>query len=197
MPSAIILIGPVRAGKSTIASLLSERLKIPRYPLDGLFLQYFEEMGFDQHLGKQIYEREDFAGLYKSWKPFEIYALERILSDHPDQCVIDLGAGHSVYEDDAHFLRAQQVLAPFKHVILLLPSPDMEEAILIGRERSGGFVSKGFDFDAHFTRHHSNYDLAKITVYTKGKTPQETCEEVLHRLDLESSDESTSGTAIG
>src|SRR5947209_4011845 len=103
MSSAIILIGPIRAGKSTIANLLSERLKLPRYSLDDLFLQYFEEIGFDHNNAKQIHEREGFAGLYKYWKPFEIYALERILSDYPDKCVIDLGGGHSVYEDDALF----------------------------------------------------------------------------------------------
>ncbi|MCK7516287.1 MAG: hypothetical protein MZV64_00425 [Ignavibacteriales bacterium] len=41
----------------------------------------------------------------------------------------------------------------------------------------------------HFVRHHSNYDLAKYIAYTRDKTPEQTCDEVLNwvrsnRLDL-------------
>jgi len=36
-----------------------------------------------------------------------------------------------------------------------------------------------FDFNAHFLAHHGYYDLAKFTVYTKGRSPEETCVEIL------------------
>jgi hypothetical protein len=36
-----------------------------------------------------------------------------------------------------------------------------------------------FDFNAHFLSHHGYYDLAKFTVYTGGRTPTETCAEIL------------------
>jgi hypothetical protein len=35
------------------------------------------------------------------------------------------------------------------------------------------------EINEHFIRHHSNYDLAKYIVYTKDKTPEETCDEIL------------------
>jgi shikimate kinase len=180
--SAILLIGPIGAGKSTIAALLSQRLQLPRYSLDDLRFEYYKEIGYSEETAARIQEREGFYGLYQYWKPFEIHALERVLSDHPTNCVIDLGAGHSVYEDDAYFLRAQQALAPFRHVILLLPSPDKADSLRILKERTGGLVSRGFDFDAHFLYHHSNYDLATGIVYTKGKTPEETCHLVFLQM---------------
>ena len=42
----IILIGPVGAGKSTIAQLLSEVLKIPNVDLDHIAEKYYQENGF-------------------------------------------------------------------------------------------------------------------------------------------------------
>jgi hypothetical protein len=35
------------------------------------------------------------------------------------------------------------------------------------------------NINEHFVRHPSNYKLAKFTIYTKAKTPKETCNEIL------------------
>ncbi|MEH2063239.1 MAG: hypothetical protein V7K50_13415 [Nostoc sp.] len=59
--------------------------------------------------------------------------------------MIDFGAGHSVYEDDALFKRVQKVLEPYINVVLILPSPNLEESIQILNERNGGIISNGFD----------------------------------------------------
>jgi shikimate kinase len=181
MSSDIILIGPMSAGKSTQGELLSEKLQIPRRSMDDLRFAYYQEIGYDEELAKQIAERDGFLGLYRYWKPFEIHAVERLLAEHTG-CVIDFGAGHSVYEDADLFARAQRALAPYENVVLLLPSPDLDESVRLLNERTGGCVSEGFDFCDHFVRHHSNHDLAKIVVYTHGKTPQETRDEILGRL---------------
>ena len=42
----------------------------------------------------------------------------------------------------------------------------------------------GFDMNERYLRHHSNFDLAKQIVYTKGKSPEETRDEILERLSL-------------
>jgi hypothetical protein len=178
MPSDIILIGPIRAGKSTLAKLLAERLGLPHYPMDAFRWKYYKEIGYDENLAKQICEKDGFLGLYWYWKPFEAYAVERILCEYSN-CVIDFGAGHSVYEDDELFARVQQVLAPYDNIVLVLPSPDLDESVRILNERNGGFVRNGFDFNEHFVKHHSNHDLAKIVVYTEGKSPEETRDEIL------------------
>ncbi|MDQ3252838.1 MAG: shikimate kinase, partial [Acidobacteriota bacterium] len=103
--------------------------------------------------------------------------VERLLAE-PEETVIDLGGGHSVYEDEVLFARVKKALSPFPNVILIMPSPDLDESITVLNERTGGFVSNGFDFHEHFVRSHCNYRLAKQTVYTKGKTPEETCGEI-------------------
>ncbi len=178
MTSDIILIGPMGAGKSTLGRLLAEKLGIPRRSMDDLRWDYYKEIGFDAAVQKQIGEQEGFLGVYRYWKPFEAHAVERLLAEH-NNCVIDFGGGHSVYEDDALFARIQHVLAPYKNIVLILPAPDLDEAVQILRERKGESVADGFDLNEHFVKHHSNHDLAKFVVYTKGKTSEETCDEIL------------------
>jgi hypothetical protein len=90
--------------------------------------------------------------------------------------------GHSVYEDAALFARVPTVLEPFPNVVQLLPSPDVGESVLLLRQRDGECVDRGVDFHEHFVKHPSNQALAKITVYTKGKTPDEARDEVLRSL---------------
>lgn len=50
MTSDIILIGPPMAGKSTLAVLLSEALKVPKYSLDELRWSFMKEIGYDEEL---------------------------------------------------------------------------------------------------------------------------------------------------
>ncbi len=177
----IIIIGPIGAGKSTLARLLSEKLQILHCPMDALRWDYYKEIGYDEELANQIRAKDGFLGLYHHWKPFEAHSVERILSEHSN-CVIDFGGGHSVYEDDELFARIQRLLAPYENIVLVLPSPDLDESVRVLNERNGGVVSKGFDFNEHFVKHHSNHDLAKIVVYTEGKSPEETCDEIIRLI---------------
>jgi hypothetical protein len=48
MPDDIVLIGPVRAGKSTLGKLLADRLGLPQVSLDVLRVVYYKEIGFDE-----------------------------------------------------------------------------------------------------------------------------------------------------
>jgi shikimate kinase len=177
MDLKVILIGPIGAGKSTLSRLVAQRLGLPCRHMDQVRTRYYKEIGYDEELAQQIHDREGFLGVYRYWKPFEAHAVERLLSEGGD-AVVDFGGGHSVYEDDVLFSRVERVLAPYPYVILILPSPDKEESIRVLKERKGKVVSSGFDFHEHFVRHHSNYDLAKHVVYTKGKSPAETCVEI-------------------
>ncbi|MBZ0285628.1 MAG: shikimate kinase [Anaerolineae bacterium] len=192
MASTIILIGPMCAGKSTIAELLSEKLNLPHHSVDDDRWTYYKEIGYDESVAAQIAKSDQgMVGLLRYWKPFEAHAVERVLADHPD-CVIDFGAGHSVYEDETLFARVERTLSPYPNVILLLPSPDLDESAAILNDRFEKLVLKEvghvdpalFEVNTQFVKHPSNHKLAKIVVYTNGKTPDETCAEILPKLNL-------------
>lgn len=179
-PEPIILIGPPGAGKSTVGRLLAARLGLPQVSMDALRWAYYAEMGYDTELAGEIRERLGFRGLYRYWKPFEAYAVERILAAHR-RGILDFGAGHSVFEDNALFARVRRALEPYRYVILLLPSPDLDESVRILEERSRTTIG-GVDANRHMIDHHSNRDLAKAVIYTEGKTPFETREEIVDRM---------------
>lgn len=176
MSTDIILIGPIGAGKSTLGKLLSEHLGLPQCSMDELRWDYYKEIGYSEETEEQLGKTGGFESVYRYWKPFEAHAVERLLSEHRN-CVIDFGAGHSVFEDDALFDRVQKALAPYSNVVLLLPSPDLKESIRILHLGNGESI--GFDVNAHFVTHHSNHDLAKIVVCTHGKTPEQTRDDIL------------------
>ena len=47
------------------------------------------------------------------------------------------------------------------------------------------WVHDGYDFLDHWVKDHCNHTLAGATVYTEGRTPDETAADVLRALALE------------
>jgi shikimate kinase len=194
MKEIIILIGPIRAGKSTIAQLLSDKLSLPRFRMDILRFQYYKELEYDEELAKKIEDENGFLALVEYWKPFDVHAVQRILQDCTSG-VIDFGGGLSVYEDASLLAQVEKELSPYQNVILLLPSEDSQESLSIlnsrmeEKEYKEYFQSEGIsnrtELNKHFVEHHSNSKLAKHVFYTKGKSPEETCIEIIEMLDRE------------
>lgn len=172
----IILIGPVGAGKSTIGEMLSSKLNMPQCSMDKIRRSIYDEIGYDQELVKQIDEKEGFLGVYRYWKPFEAYAVKTVLARYQGY-IHDFGAGHSVYEDPKLFEEVKKALDDYINVVLLLPSPDKE------RSRKILFKRKGFEFNYLFIDNPSNEKLAKIVIYTEGKTEEDVCNEILEKLN--------------
>ena len=85
------------------------------------------------------------------------------------------------------FARVQKALAGYPNVILLLPSPDPVETRRILAERDPNPPADlHFDLLTYYADPaHVITDLAKMTVYTAGRTPEESCVEILELVHLQ------------
>ncbi|MDQ3908293.1 MAG: shikimate kinase [Acidobacteriota bacterium] len=194
MISDIILIGPVKAGKSTLAKLLSARLGLPRCSLDR-HLGYYREAGYDESRADRIISREGLEGVYRYRKPFDLAVVERVLAEN-DGCVFDFGACHSVYEDARLLTRARGLLRPYRNVVLVMPSRDAAESVRVLKGRGCLTTVGGFDLCVHFVKHPANFELAKFVVYTEGKTPEESRDEILSLTGLAESISTQGGSPV-
>jgi adenylylsulfate kinase-like enzyme len=68
----IILIGPMGAGKSTIARMIAQTLGIEHIELDNLRWGYYHEIGYDEAHAQKRQSEEGFLSMYHYWKPFKI-----------------------------------------------------------------------------------------------------------------------------
>lgn len=180
MHSSIVLIGPYLSGKTTLRHLLAVSLGLPQCTLNPgedwtLCSRYYGQAGYDQAEADALLNASGFDALYRAMKPFEAHAVGECLADHPGH-IIEIGATLSVQEDDRLFHSVADALRAQPHVFLLLPSPDPGESYRILRERYWNLF--GMDMNEHFVKHHSNQDLATYTVYTEGRTAQESCDEI-------------------
>lgn len=188
MTGTIIVIGPMAVGKSTVSELLAARLGIPHVALDDVARSYYEEMGYDRAHAEDLLATQGETEFGRYTKPYYACAVQRVLEDHTD-CVLDFGAGHVVHDDPKLFEIVRASLAPHPNVILLLPSADTDESIAILHDRIlarvAEYAAEGEDYtwaieeNKFFITHPSNSRLAKATVYTKDKTAEETCREIL------------------
>jgi shikimate kinase len=190
MNANIVLIGPSGTGKTTIAALLGVELNRPVVELDKRRWDYYNEIGYDAAYAQKLREEQGMKALAAYWKPFEIHSVERVLADYSSNSVISFGAGHSVYEDDKALQRAKKALSEHS-VVLLIPSPDVETSVdILGKrilakepELTAEFIKPISEINRFFIEHHSNRELATITVFTQNRQPNETCREIIQRLN--------------
>jgi shikimate kinase len=179
--SEIVLIGPPFAGKSTLGKLLAEELGLPQISLDKLRWEYYREIGFDEALAQELRQKGGFLTVVAYWSLFNSHAIERVFVDHTD-CVFDFGGGPIVFDNELQRDQIKRALAPFANVIRLLPSPDPEKSIQVLQQRGSHLVGvngQDFNWSAFFVNHRQNQRLAKYEVYTEGKTPAESCAEII------------------
>jgi hypothetical protein len=115
-----------------------------------------------------------------------VSVLERALADYHD-CVFSLGAAHTHFLTPALMDHARQTLMSFAHVVLLLPSPDAARSVSILRERCHAlglpsWRDAGCDLVERWVMDSCNRDLATATVYTEGRNPGQTRDEILRAL---------------
>jgi hypothetical protein len=172
-----------------VGHLLAEKLALPFCSVDEVRCAYYQKAGYDQAFASQVAASDQgIQGVLRYSKPFEAQMVEQVLADHHG--IIDFGASNSVYDDKELFARVKNALAPYPNVILLLPSPDMDESVEILKNRlirmltevGKEFTNELFELNEYFVKHPSNRQLAKLVIYTKKKTPEEICDELVQEL---------------
>jgi hypothetical protein len=181
MKRDIVLIGPPMAGKSTLAKLTAEELRLPLFSLDELRFQYMKEIGYDKDLDDEIRAKGGFLARALYWQLFGAYTVERFLAEN-EGGVLDFGGGHTVFDNDEANERIKRALSPYPNIFLILPAPDIKKSHSILSERLAREpVELNFDFIAYFLQHPANYEIAKHTIYTNGRSAIE-CKDLI--IDL-------------
>ena len=180
----IVLIGPMASGKSTVARNLSKITGRQNVPMDRVRGYYYIKDGINTD---HEFTLSNFSELVAYWKPFELKAVRRILSEFP-KAIIDFGAGHSVYTDPSQFQEIELMLRPLPHVYLLLPCEDRERSLsicnqrLLARRNGRPLEEDEIATNRLFVMDKSNYQLAKKIFYSEGKTTDQVAEEIATQL---------------
>ena len=171
--NSILIIGPMGTGKSTIARMISTNLNMPQISLDNR-----EQL-------KQFYSNKKS---FNNFKDFEFYLTGSVLTSLSEPCVIDFGAGHSVYENPILFYEMSKLISKFANVVYMMPSENKEESmeILNSRvlQRNKNLTSQTLNDNRHFISMPCNEQLATIIQYTKDKTPEQISKEILDKVTM-------------
>jgi hypothetical protein len=181
--SEAVLIGPICAGKSTVGELVGAALGVAHLDVDHAADRYYAEAGWSVARFDALRRRAGLLAAYRDGEPAMLSVLERVLADYHG-CVFSLGAAHSHFTAPALFDRARRALEPFSCVVLLLPEPDPARSVAVLRERCREFGLPDWrddecDLIERWVNDRCNHDLATLTVYTRGRTPEQTCGDVL------------------
>jgi shikimate kinase len=177
----IVLIGPMKTGKTVVGRLLAHRLGCAFVSLDQLERHYAKVVGFDEHLASVIQSRQGDLAWYQYRRGFFDEVVVRFLAEHTHG-VLELGGGHPILPDDEKQARVNQALAPFGNVVLLLPTSDIRESLAILKQRQKP-EHLNPDLNELFLSDSRYFDLAKLVVYTQGKSADETCDEIIASLE--------------
>ena len=185
----IVLIGPACAGKSTVGDLLGEALSTAHVDADHVAERYYLEAGWSVERFRSVELRSGLLEAYRDGEQAMVFALEQVLGNHRG-CVFSLGAAHTHFVTRAIIERARQILAPFEHVVLLLPSPDPARSVAILRDRCRAvglhsWRDAGCDLIERWVTDDCNREFATLTVHTEGQDAEGTRDEIMSALALE------------
>lgn len=182
-----VVIGPVGAGKTTVSSRLAKRLAVPHLELDSIAREYYlAAPEFDQPTFNQLMDESALAA-FRYWAPAQAFAVECVVRDHHD-CVFDVGAGHTSFDDHQLYERVAKALGPFSNIVLLLPSHDAARSVEVcrdrvlrqrGRGRGHEWVHEGVDFIERWVTSEHNRALANRIIFTDDRDPDALVDEIL------------------
>jgi shikimate kinase len=178
----IILIGPMKTGKTTVGGKIAKQLGQTFTSLDKLEHEYAEFAGFDETFASKIKSIQGDLAWYSYRRQFFDEAVARFLLEH-NHGVLELGGGHPILPDNGKQLRVNRILEPYHNVVLLMPVADVQESLAILKHRQKPERLHP-DLNELFLQDNRFFDLAKQVVFTHGKSPGKTCQEILDILGL-------------
>jgi len=172
----IILIGPIGAGKSTQAKLLAEELAMPRCSYDEIKGKYWKELGLSSENAQAVEQEHGVYAMLSYMNEFKSKTVVSIVQDHPGH-VIDFGGGAQTFDETHQIEQVRQVFEPIADIFLLLPSQDLATNI-----KTLPGLKENYPINAYLIMHDTNKLFAKKIIYTQGKTPEETKQEIISKL---------------
>jgi shikimate kinase len=191
MKLPIIIIGPMHAGKSTIANLLAKKLSLPETSVDAIALEYYIKHGINQKKMEEVMKSDNFHDYVDYMRPYELSAVLDMVNDFPDT-IISFGAGHSYFMQKKDIEQILSIKKQTPNIFLLLPSKDKEETrkileLRMNEDRKGKMSDERLhtrnEVNTSFINSESNFLLADRIIYTDGKTPEQCCEEIIELLN--------------
>jgi shikimate kinase len=176
----ILLIGPLKAGKTTVGKLLAEQLGCTFCSLDLDEVRYASEVGYRQPIAEEIRENQGVMAWYEYRRKHFDHVVIRFLQDQPGG-VLELGGGHPILPTSEQQQRVNLVLASYANVFLLIPHENLARSrfILLERQRPDRRCP---DLNELLLADRRYFELAKQVIYTYGSSPEETTEEILTLL---------------
>lgn len=177
MDDIIILTGPIGAGKSTQAKLLSKELGRPVCVYDEVKDNYRYKIGLSREKAHAINAEHGVYAMLQYMNEFKSQILEPIIEDHPGH-IIDLGAGAHSFDEPHQVERARQAFSSAEEILLLIPSTDLATNI-----KSLPGLKENYEVNTFLMMHHTNELFATKTIYTLNKTPDEICTDIMNQLE--------------
>lgn len=172
----IVLIGPIGAGKTTQAKLLEKELGLPRCSYDEVKGKYWKELGVSKETASVINNEHGEYAMISYMNEFKSKTIKSIINDHPGH-IIDLGGGAQTFDEPHQVKTVLKALEHIPNVFLLMPSSDLATNI-----KSLPGLKENYPINAYLIMHPTNELFSKKTIYTQGKTPEETMHEIINHI---------------
>lgn len=123
----IVLVGPSGVGKTSVAEMISERLKIDHVPLD-LAEHSLQQLGWQDKESFRLRMKVGYEAQLKYRSQFTVPLIQLVMDKYPS-AVIDCGADELVgwTDKDRREIKNSIGSLGLKYTALILPFPDIEE----------------------------------------------------------------------
>ena len=176
MNENIIIIGPIGVGKSTVAPEVARRTDKKHIDMDELRSEIYSMTDYSNQKAEEAYSSGGVIEWYNYQKPYELFAVKTLLEQNQNS-VIEFGGGQSIYSNDEQLTTFLNLMENQPFVFSLLPSESVNRSSEILNSRARFEDEK--ILNEIFLTSDCNKRVAKFTIYTEGKEPQETIEEIL------------------